>query len=333
MRLFTWIMARMISARHARRGVFALLLPLLLVTAAVAESPATPTVRLVLSGEGGAYQAVAEAFQEALEERLGGRVAVARIPLEEWRARPSPAPASGDAALTVTVGNRAAARVMAADGTPDATPVLAVLIPRQRFHELARDHHAAHSAIYLDQPLSRQLRLIREALPERRALGVLFGPSSSAQEGALSAQVARYGLTLRHATMASGENHVERVREVIDADGVFLALPDPVVFNARSVRNILLTTYRVRTPLIGFSRAYAKAGALLALFTTPEQVGRQAAEVVAEAFTEGGGRLPPPLEPNDFTIAVNDRVARSLGLSPPSARELERRLSRPEGTR
>jgi hypothetical protein len=49
--------------------------------------------------------------------------------------------------------------------------------------------------------------------------------------------------------------------------------PIRVVFNSQTAGSILTAAYRRQVPLTGFSPAYVKAGALLALYSTPAQVG------------------------------------------------------------
>ncbi|MCK9215528.1 MAG: hypothetical protein M0P52_13940, partial [Rhodoferax sp.] len=63
-----------------------------------------------------------------------------------------------------------------------------------------------------------------------------------------------------------------------------------------------------------FSPAYVRAGALLAVYSTPPQVGAQAAQWVLDVLAN---RVLPELalQPLDFEISVNEPVARVLGLS------------------
>jgi ABC-type uncharacterized transport system substrate-binding protein len=89
-------------------------------------------------------------------------------------------------------------------------------------------------------------------------------------------------------------------------------MADPQVFNGNTLPNILLASYRARIPVMAFSPAYVKAGALLSLHSTPSQVGSQAGVVARSALQ--GAALPAPQYPTDFTVSVNDYVARSLGL-------------------
>ena len=65
--------------------------------------------------------------------------------------------------------------------------------------------------------------------------------------------------------------------------------------------------------MVGFSEGLVKAGALLGLFSTASQQGRQGAEIAAR-FLAGDGGLPAPQYPKYFTVRANYSVARSLGL-------------------
>ena len=100
---------------------------------------------------------------------------------------------------------------------------------------------------------------------------------------------------------------------MLDRIDVLLALPDVKIHNRRNVSSILLTTYRNRIPLIGFSSAYVKAGALAAIYSTPENIGDQLAELTVQLLT-ADGIMQQVIYPKYFSLSINSRVARSLGL-------------------
>ena len=110
---------------------------------------------------------------------------------------------------------------------------------------------------------------------------------------------------------------------------MLIATPDTAVFNSYTVQNVLLTAYRLRSPVVGFSAAYVRAGALLGLYSTPAQIGSEAGEAVLQVLR--GAALPPVARPAHFEVAVNDTVARALGLALPPADELAAALRREEG--
>jgi putative ABC transport system substrate-binding protein len=92
---------------------------------------------------------------------------------------------------------------------------------------------------------------------------------------------------------------------------LLLAIPDTAIYNGGSIQNVLLASYRQRVPLIGFSPAYVRAGAMLALYSTPTQIGSQTARTARALLADAPVQaLQSPVE---FVVNVNVNVARSLG--------------------
>ncbi len=231
-------------------------------------------------------------------------------------------PGAGDvanAALVVTVGSEAA--LTAAKHGVAGQPHLHALIPLSTLHHLQQHHpQGRHGALVLDQPLARRLALLRHALPGRRRLGVLLGPWTRELAAELEKLTQpEWTLTLEHRD--EGQKLLGQLRPLLDRSDVLLAVPDPDIYRRDTIHNILLSAYRHRVPVMGFSRNTVRAGALLAVYSTPAQLGRQLAGVVADYL--GGG--PPPagvLHPERYRVAVNRQVARSLNLPIPPAEQL-----------
>jgi putative ABC transport system substrate-binding protein len=221
----------------------------------------------------------------------------------------------GSPRLLVALGAQAAQAVAT---TQPKYPVLCTLLPRTSFEAVLREagqkSSDQFSALYLDQPLGRHLELIRIALPAAKNVGVLWGPESIAKEPFLKALAATKLLSVVDGRI-TGDNFIfPQLKKVLAEADVLLALADQQVFNAQTIQNILLSSFRARVPLVGFSPAYVRAGALLAVFSTPEQIGRQSAAIAKDVLQ--GRNLPAtPLYPSSFTVLVNDHVARSLGLN------------------
>ena len=232
------------------------------------------------------------------------------------------------AELAVLPGARlSSVKVWVALGTEAATalaqtrtkaPVLNALLPLSSFERVlrvsGRKASAGFNVLQLDQPLQRQLALIRLALPKARRLGVLWGPDSLPKAATLRSLAGSQGLTLQEARLDEETALFAALQSVLGGSDVLLALADPLVFNSSNLQNILMTTIRVQVPLVAFSPAYVRAGALLAVYSTPPQVGEQAAQWVLDVLA---GRVLPeqPVEPLDFEISVNEQVARVLGLT------------------
>lgn len=269
---------------------------------------------LALSKESGAYQEYANA--------LAGQLAGKNVELTVIDAdQPFP-----DADLVISAGLKAA--TAAAIYKPRA--MLVVLIPKESFVKFKNDFPAqaaggenVYSAVYLDQPFKRQVDLVAAALPGAKSIGVLYA-SQPNELFVLRKQVSARKLLLNEHFLSPGEGLSASLQDLLGKSDVLLALPDAEIFNTSTIRNILLETYRNRVPLVGFSAAYVKAGALCAIFSTPGQLARQSLEII-QGYT-ATRKLPAPQYANDFDVSVNEQVAHSLGLNIKSAAQLRKEI-------
>ena len=236
-----------------------------------------------------------------------------------------PAKPLPDADIVISVGMKAATAVAASR----ATVVLNVLIPKAGYEKLLHDfpvrtNSKNFSAIFLDQPVTRQIRLIAAILPDKRRIGVLFDSFPIDELIQLRQQVSKHGFTLRERATSPALPLHEALKDVLEDSEVLLALPDSSVYNSSTLRNILLETYRSGVPMVGFSPAYVRAGALCAVFSTPAQIAAQAAMAIQQ-FLETSV-LPAAQYPQLFEVTVNEQVGRSLGLSIKSPAELHNEM-------
>ncbi len=300
-----------------RRGV-AILVTLILCLMTYGSKAAPAVVWIALSDTGGVHAEAAEALRAEFERNQPGRVEWRIAHLSQFHsARPEPQ-------WLVAVGTaaqRAMQDLFGDDPTPP--PLLAILVPRLAFERLAdpgRVRSGLQSAVFLDQPPARQMALVRLALPSLHSLGILLGPESKAHVPALERAARERGIHLV-ASQVVESGLFPALQGLLPQVDALLAVPDPLVFNGQTAANILAATYRRRLPLIGFSPAYARAGALVSLHSTPAQVGERGGELLYQAFA--GRALPPPQWPRDFVVTVNVDVARSLGLPLDEARLAE----------
>lgn len=277
-------------------------------------------VAIVMSDDSAPYQEVYKVIQAQL--------AAAGHEVTPAYAEGLAANSLNEARLIIAVGVRAADGLSA---WSNRSPVLAVLVPRAWYIKVGRARlsdggRRSVSAIYLDQPFNRQARLIRLAFPEARRVGVLLSTEQMGLADELEEALRAQRLGLMHATVAEGDRLIAPLEQVLSEADVLLAIPDPLVFNRHTAQSLFLTSYRYRDPVVGYSRSMTRAGALVSLYSTPSQIGRQAAEWSKNALNGATVSLPLPAHPVYFEVSINDQVARSLGFSLPSEAELEKRL-------
>jgi len=279
-------------------------------------------LKVILSDDSAPYQ---EAYQAILTGLQGQDHVVSRI----YADRIDPG-ALDSASLVVTVGVRATESLMQ---LPSRPPLLAILVPREWYRKsaqpaLTRSGAKAASAIYIDQPFERQARLISLAFPDARRVGLVTGGKREPLVRELQAELRKQGLSLAHETISSERELIGALDTLLPSSELLLALPDPTVFNANTAQTIFLTSYRYRNPVLGYSRSMTRAGALLSVYSTPAQVGRQATEWIETIGQVMPLSLPAPSYPDYFSVSINKQVARSLGIMLPAEAELVRDLGR-----
>jgi len=284
------------------------------------------SIAILQSDDGAMYQELAQSLKTALGARdPGHRWSVSTLPAESAsttisRQKPDLIVALGVNALKISAQQ------------PENIPTLVLMVPRNTYEaHLARliplVKRAQFSAVYLDQPLERQLKAIRLALPYAKRVGVVTGPTTRTYLNELKRAAERLGLTLvtRH---AAEENEVmPALRDVTDEADVILLLHEPLLVQGGKLQTILLNGYRARVPVVAYSDSLVKAGALLAVQSNTVQIAAEAASVIQSFFEHGGMRAPVSTYIKQFQVSTNPWVSRSLDLSVPDADWLSSNLS------
>jgi ABC-type uncharacterized transport system substrate-binding protein len=296
------------------RCLAALLLCFISVSEALAAEPRK--VLLLLSEQHAAYQHFRQAFEQNLPAGVQLEVRTLAQPADILKAD-----------ILVTAGSKASQ--WAAEQWHGA--MLATMLPSRSFQQMQAEKSLPHplSALFLDQPLARQVALVRAALPTLKRVGVLHTADGDFLSQPLQRELARQGAVLVTQAVQSDDSLAGKLEAMLAQSDVLLAVPDGKIYNSSTIRNILLGSYRRGIPVIGLSAAYVSAGALCAVYSTPEQHAAQSASMVSEFLQRG--TLPSPRFPLLYQIALNAEVARSMRLNIRSVEALRIEIDRVEG--
>ena len=220
--------------------------------------------------------------------------------------------AIASADIIVTVGAGAAAEIM---GRNLKTRLITSLITDSAFTSLAKKYYgstnaafaAGVSVICLDQPVKRSIRLAKMLIPEATDAGLMLGPSSYGKMEEFSSQINEAGMASTMVKFSAAENPILAIEPVLKKSDVFIPVPDSRLINIATAKWILQLSYRYRVPVIAYSMAYLNGGALAAIYSSPENVGRQTADLISRGklFLNVGGRHIPAY----FSIEFNSSVA------------------------
>ena len=279
-----------------------------------------PPVYLLLSGEQTYYQQVSEVFEKALAEYPGApRILASGLDQSLQVAV---------ASTVVAIGSRASEYAL--QRFPDAD-ILSLLMPVAAWDELCASLPGSgrRAAVVIDQPLERALSLGQLLVPSARRVSAVFGPVSVSTRPQLIEAAQRRGMELIYADMDSDDNPIGVLSPLVQKTDLFIAVADRAVFNKSVAKWLLYLSFRQKVSVIGFSQSYAKAGALGAVYSSPQNIGRHGAELLMSLLApEGGEPIADELwrtnYPKYYTLEVNREVARALNISAPEIEALYR---------
>jgi putative ABC transport system substrate-binding protein len=169
-------------------------------------------------------------------------------------------------------------------------------------------------------PAADTLGTLRRAAPQAKRIGVIYDPGNSQEainDLMTAARAAGLQVVARPVRSAAEvPRAADELRGKIDA---LYAPVDGTVYSPQSAKYVLLFAVRNAIPVAGFSSNLVAAGALLALYPDYTDVGRQAGYIALRVLSgEAPGRIPVAA-PRKSLLALNLNVARTLGLTIPSA--------------
>jgi putative ABC transport system substrate-binding protein len=281
------------------------LLALLLAASALAQTPTAPPAQVVLVrlSDGSLHKTAEAAFR-------GGFSGTVRTVSSGEQLAPvlQQARATGTR-LIVALGADAAQQVALAN---PGVPVLVTLDP----YAQPREGTTVLSP-YADP--AAQLRMLREALPQAKRVGLLYNPAQSkALAERYSEVAAQAGLTVSRAEVADARAVATLARALMGRVDVLWLLPDSTVVTSETFPFLLQRSFEVKVPLVGFSESLCRAGALLALEVSPTELGQHAAKA-AQRLLAGASTAATAGEPNLGSLCLNARAASLLGLRLPEA--------------
>ena len=227
--------------------------------------------------------------------------------------------------LVVSAGNEAFRKALAGN-----LPVFAALIQRSAYERILAEagrNRPRSSAVFLEQPPARQAAFIRLLLPGFNRVGLLGRSETRATINTYQQALNQAGLIADSETCERDSELLPALNALLPRTSLLLATADTEIYRRENIKTILITSYRYHKPVIAFSPTFVQAGALAAVYTSPAQFGQQLAELIAS----NGTNLPPPRDPQAFSLAINRNVAQALNLVLPDEAVLRRTMNEREG--
>lgn len=176
---------------------------------------------------------------------------------------------------------------------------------------------STQSDLITRQPACKHLQLIKAINPKWTTIAVLSSINSADTTAELSKCAIQFNFDLNIYAITDETDLLKTLETAVEYNKVLLAIEDPLVYNSRTVKNILLTSYRHRKPVIGYSDSFVQAGAVAAIYTSPETVADDAVRILSEFFDNNWQFKRNIYRPSGFSVSTNAQVASSLEIALP----------------
>lgn len=178
----------------------------------------------------------------------------------------------------------------------------------------------------MTQSYCGQIQFIRLLNKNWQTISLLNSDEKPIDKKTIQQCANEFGMKIFTVDVTATENMTRKIKVALDNSDVMLALPDQSIYNSKTVKNILLTSYRKRKPVIAFSKNFVNAGALASIYSDSGQIALSASELIRRYFDSGNKFATQINHPQTFDININKQVFRALELPTPDTEQLKRRL-------
>ncbi len=157
---------------------------------------------------------------------------------------------------------------------------------------------------------------LKKIFPEVKTVGLLCSPKSCPRLKNFVKKAPNFGLKVVFIEVRTLRSLNQALLDLARQAELLVALPDFEIYNPATIPRIILFSIEHALPLVGISRNYAGAGAVLSLDWDWKDLANQTAEL-GQMILEG--RIPPqPFQPPRTTQPIiNIKTARLIGLKMP----------------
>ena len=163
-------------------------------------------------------------------------------------------------------------------------------------------------------PLTRQLALIKVLSPQIKSVEAPVNLSE------INKLASKLGLTVKTALISDPLNWSRTSLKVLKETDIVLGINDTAIYNATTIRSILMRLYRASRPLIG-PKGYVRAGAVASTYSGVKETIQSVSELLGSADV-----WPTIIYNSNFNVVVNTQVARSLNINVTDVEQLSQQV-------
>jgi len=259
------------------------------------------------------YRSGSEAYQEAI---AGVRETLSRSPYRvdyvDQAAPPQKNCLDASPKLIVSIG-------VGAWQSLGATPRSVNVLPSIVLHGDVKPEVGRRSdAVYADVSLVSIADHLRGSFAGKSRLALIHRSSRTPPDPSAVARIRQLGFELHIADCPGPEKLLAVFSSLKGKADFVITEPDGELYNSATLKPLVLASLDLRLPIVGFSAAFVRAGALVGVYPDFRELGRQTGEAAQRILAGKASRGDE--EPRTVVLAFNERIARLLGIEPSDKR-------------
>jgi len=175
------------------------------------------------------------------------------------------------------------------------------------------------AAIVIDQPLQRLFNAAETIVSGRYRDKVVVAVSEEnlLVQQQISALKNRSDIEVEVVTVDANTEPAKIIDKALFNAGALLAIRDKQIWSGENAKWMLYQSYKFNVPVVGYSKRFLKAGALVSVYATLSQTVQKTSQMIMEwnqqgALSEHGIVYP------EFEIEFNKNIARALKITIPN---------------
>lgn len=295
-----------------RNRIITLLVAALVLMGTGAESARAdePLIVVVSAKSTGPYEMVLNGFRSSLESR-GVRcsfdIHTVGDEMDEVDRILDGAAASG-ADLIFTIGSNITKRVAQKN---TKIPVIYSLVM-----DTAGMSRFDCTGVVLEFSIDAHFEWMKRFLPKARRIGILYNPETNGiRVEQMKYRASQNGLIIEAEAVEKPQDIPSALDRIAKKVDVLWGIPDEIVLNPKTAKQLLLFCYRNKIPFVGPSKAWVKAGALYALDRDYADIGSQCADMAGAILTGKDTKSIKYETPKKISYFVNMNTVRHMKLN------------------
>ncbi|WP_425287774.1 ABC transporter substrate-binding protein [Pseudomonas borbori] len=194
--------------------------------------------------------------------------------------------------------------------TAAGPPALMLRISRVQARERLGKHRPAQlSLLWSDPAPARQLRLVRLLLPQAQRIGVLHDEHSQFLLDELRQAATPLGLEIVGQAWPDSRDN-RPLLALLQRSDLLFGVDDDDLFNPRTAKNLLLTSYGQQRAMIGPNASFVRAGSLASVYSDQQDWLNS----LDRLLDQPPSSWPHSAYPAYFKVLGNRQVARALAI-------------------